>query len=224
MPRLLIVEDQPKLLESLRLGLEEEGYEVLTAANGDAGYDAARSCSVDLFILDWMLPGRSGVQLLRDLRAEGCRQPVLMLTARDTVLDRVEGLDAGADDYLIKPFDFVELLARLRALLRRLSDGRQLVLRVDDLELDLLLHRVTRAGQDVVLSRREFDLLEYFVRHRGQTLGREELARDVWKEPVVLTNVIDVYVRMLRKKLDRPELRPLIRTVRGVGYVLGEAP
>ena len=224
MHRVLLVEDQPKLLRSLQRGLQEEGFEVLTAETGDAGFELAMSQSVDVIVLDWMLPGRDGLQTLRDLRAAGCNRPILMLTARGTLQDRVEGLNAGADDYLVKPFEFAELVARLHALVRRLSDGRRLVLRADDLELDLLLRRVTRASVELDLSRRELELLEYLVRHHDEIVTREMLAREVWKEPTLLTNVIDVYVRMLRKKIERPGLRPLIHTIRGVGYVLGDAP
>jgi two-component system copper resistance phosphate regulon response regulator CusR len=224
MARVLIIEDQPKLLRSLQQGLQEEGFEVVTAETGDAGFDLAQLTTFDVIILDWLLPGRDGLQLLKDLRAVKCRCPVLMLTARGDLQDRVNGLNAGADDYVIKPFEFAELLARVQALIRRTADGRQLVLRVDDLELDLLTRGVIRGGRELDLSRREFELLEFLVRHCGEIVPREMLAREVWKEPLVLTNIIDVYVRMLRKKLDRPGLSPLIRTVRGAGYVLGTPP
>jgi two-component system copper resistance phosphate regulon response regulator CusR len=224
MSRVLIIEDQPKLLRSLQRGLQEEGFEVVTAETGDAGLELAQLPSIDVVILDWMLPGRDGLQVLKDLRAAKCRCPVLMLTARGDLQDRVGGLNAGADDYVVKPFEFAELLARLQALLRRSGEGRQLVLRVEDLELDLLTRRVVRSGKDLDLSRREFELLEFLVRHRGEIVPRETLAREVWKEPLVLTNIIDVYVRMLRKKLDHSGLTPLIRTVRGAGYVLGAPP
>lgn len=221
MSRVLIIEDQPKLLRSLQQGLHEAGFDVVTAETGDAGFDLAQSVGVDVIILDWMLPGRDGLQLVKDLREAKCRCPVLMLTARGELQDRVSGLNAGADDYVVKPFEFAELLARLQALIRRTTEGRQLVLRVDDLELDLLTRRVVRSGKELDLSRREFELLEFLVRHRGEVVPRETLAREVWKEPLVLTNIIDVYVRMLRKKLDRAGLAPLIRTVRGAGYMLG---
>lgn len=220
MPRILVIEDQTKLLRTLEQGLREDGYEVLTAEDGDAGYQLAASQSVDAIILDWMLPGRSGVDVLRELRAAGFAMPVLMLTARDQVRDRIAGLDAGADDYLVKPFDFDELLARLRALLRRKSDPREFVLRADDLELDLLTRRVLRGGEEIELRRREFELLEYLMRRRNRTVSREELARELWKEPTILTNIIDVTVKQLRKKIERPGSRPLISTVRGVGYSL----
>ena len=220
MTRILVVEDQVKLLRTLEQGLREEGYEVLTADNADAGYSLAATKSVDAVILDWMLPGRDGVAVLRDLRAAGLEMPVLLLTARDQVRDRVTGLDAGADDYLVKPFDFAELLARLRALLRRKTDQRPVVLRADDLEVDLLTRRVMRGSEAIDLSRREFELLEYLLRRRNQTVTREELARELWQEPAILTNVIDVTVKQLRKKIERPDSRPLIATIRGVGYAL----
>lgn len=220
MARILVVEDQVKLLRTLEQGLREEGYEVLTADNAEAGYSLAATKAVDAVILDWMLPGRDGVAVLRELRAAGLEMPVLMLTARDQVRDRVTGLDAGADDYLVKPFDFAELLARLRALLRRKTDQRPVVLRADDLEVDLLTRRVMRGSEAIDLSRREFELLEYLLRRRNQTVTREELARELWQEPAILTNVIDVTVKQLRKKIERPDSRPLIATIRGVGYAL----
>ncbi|RUL87920.1 response regulator transcription factor [Tautonia sociabilis] len=221
MARVLIVEDQKKLLQSLRRGLEEEGYEVITAATGEEGYYHATTGSFDAVVLDLMLPGRSGLEVLRDLRARGFAKPVLILTARDAVEDRVRGLDSGADDYLVKPFAFAELLARLRALLRRDLSGRELFLRADDLEVDLLARRVVRDGVEVELTKREFELLEYLLRHKNATVTRDMIARDVWKETTTApTNVIDVYITQLRKKVDRPPARQLIQTIRGVGYAL----
>jgi two-component system copper resistance phosphate regulon response regulator CusR len=219
MPRLLIVEDQKKLLASLQRGLEEEGYEVMTAATGEQGYYAATTESVDAVVLDLMLPGRDGIRVLHDLRAHGFTRPVLILTARDAVEDRVLGLDSGADDYLVKPFAFAELLARLRALLRRETSGRELVLRADDLEMDLLSRRVVRAGIELDLTKREFELLEYLLRHKNATVTRDMIAREVWKDANgALTNSIDVYITLLRKKVERPGLRQIIQTTRGVGY------
>ncbi len=220
MARILVVEDQPKLRQALRQGLEEDGFEVFTAESAESGYSLATTQAPDAVILDRMLPGRDGVSMLRDLRANGSQIPVLMLTARDQVSDRIEGLDAGADDYLVKPFDFGELLARVRALLRRRVDERSLTLRADDLGIDLLTRRVTRGGQEIDLSRREFELLEFLLRRRNRTVSREELARDLWREPSILTNVIDVTVKQLRKKIERSDSQPLIWTVRGVGYEL----
>jgi two-component system, OmpR family, copper resistance phosphate regulon response regulator CusR len=221
MARLLIVEDQKKLLQSLRRGLEEEGYEVATATNGEEGYYLATTGSPDVIVLDLMLPGRDGLKVLRDLRAQGYARPVLILTARDAVEDRVAGLDEGADDYMVKPFAFVELLARVRALLRRDVSSRELVLRADDLELDLLARRVVRAGVELDLTKREFELLEYLLRHKNSAVTRDMIAREVWKEVTTSpTNAIDVYVTLLRKKIERPGARQLIHTVRGVGYAV----
>lgn len=221
MPRLLVVEDQKKLLNSLKAGLEEEGYEVVAAANGEQGYYAATTEPVDAVVLDLMLPGRDGIRVLRDLRANGFVRPVLILTARDAVEDRILGLDSGADDYLVKPFAFAELLARLRALLRRDVSGRELVLRADDLEVDLLGRRVVRGGVELDLTKREYELLEYLLRHKNSAVTRDMIARDVWKEVTgVPTNAIDVYVTLLRKKVERAGSRQLIQTVRGVGYAL----
>jgi DNA-binding response OmpR family regulator len=219
--RLLVVEDQKKLLRSLTAGLQQEGYAVLTAADGDDGYRLAVAERPDAVILDLMLPGRDGMRVLRDLRSEGFRQPILILTAKDSVDDRVAGLDSGADDYLVKPFAFAELLARLRALLRRETAGRVMQLQAGDLAMDLVARRVTRGGDAIDLSQREFDLLEYLLRNVDAVVTRDMLARDVWKEREgVLTNVIDVYIRLLRKKIERTQQPPLIHTVRGVGYAL----
>jgi DNA-binding response OmpR family regulator len=221
MARVLIVEDQKKLLQSLKRGLEEEGYEVVTAATGEDGYYLATTGSPDVIVLDLMLPGRDGMKILRDLRGQGYSKPVLILTARDAVDDRVAGLDGGADDYLVKPFAHAELLARLRALLRRDVTGRELVLRASDLEIDLLARRVVRDGIELDLTRREYELLEYLLRHKNAAVTRDMIARDVWKEATgAPTNAIDVYVTLLRKKVERPGARQLIHTVRGVGYAL----
>jgi DNA-binding response OmpR family regulator len=222
MTRVLVVEDERKVLRSLERGLQGAGYEVLTAPNGDDGLQLALEHPVDCAILDILLPGRSGIEVLATLREAGKTLPVLLLTARDTVEDRVLGLDAGADDYLVKPFAFAELLARLRVLLRRGAPDQPTTLRAADLELDLLHRRVHRGGVEIPLTQREFELLDYLLRHKNATVTREMLGRDVWKEPgFVLTNVIDVYVNFLRRKIDRDQ-RPLIHTVRGVGYSLRE--
>jgi DNA-binding response OmpR family regulator len=221
MQRVLIIEDEKKLLSSLARGLTQQGYEATTAANGEEGYYLATTKPFDAIILDLMLPRRDGIQILGDLRARGFATPILVLTARDSVEDKVLGLDAGADDYLVKPFALAELVARLRALLRRNLPSRELVLKADDIELDLLARRVVRDGEVIDLSSREFELLEYLLRHANATVTRDMIARDVWKEPAgVLTNVIDVYIKALRKKIERPERRQLLHTVRGVGYVL----
>lgn len=221
MARVLIVEDQKRLLVSLRRGLEEEGYEVVTTPTGEDGYYRATSQTFDALVLDLMLPGRNGLQVLRDLRARGFSKPVLILTSRDAVEDRVKGLDSGADDYLIKPFAFAELLARLRALLRRNLGERELVFGADDLEMDLLARRVVRSGVEIELSKREFELLEFLFRHKNMTVTRDMLGREVWKEPEGMwTNVIEVCVNSLRRKIEQPGQRQLLHTVRGVGYAL----
>jgi two-component system copper resistance phosphate regulon response regulator CusR len=221
MPRVLVVEDQKRLSASLRRGLEEEAYEVATASTGEEGYYLATTQNFDAVVLDVMLPGRNGIHVLEDLRKHGFAKPVLILTSRDTIEDRVTGLDAGADDYLIKPFSFAELLARLRALLRRNVGDRELILRADNLELDLLARRVVRNGAELELSKREFELLEFLLRHKNHTVTRDMLGREVWKEPDGMwTNVIEVCVNSLRKKVEQPGGRQLIQTVRGVGYVL----
>jgi DNA-binding response OmpR family regulator len=223
MPRVLVVEDQEKLRRNLQQVLDGDGYETFAAGSGEDGYRLATTQSFDALILDLSLPGRDGLQILADLRAYGFRQPVLILTARDTIEDRVAGLDSGADDYLVKPFAHAELLARLRALLRRSHTGSELVLRYADVEMNLVSRRVVRNGKDVELSQREYALLEYLLRNKDSVVTREMLARDVWKEPAgVMTNVIEVCINSLRKKIESAGTRPLIHTVRGVGYVIGE--
>jgi two-component system, OmpR family, copper resistance phosphate regulon response regulator CusR len=224
LPRVLVVEDERKLLRSLEQGLRSEGYEVVTAATGGEGYRLASTLPFDCVVLDWMLPDREGLDVLAELRRDGRAVPVLLLTARDAVEDRVAGLDGGADDYLVKPFAFAELLARLRVLLRR-GAAAETVLRAADLEMDLVRRRVTRAGGEVPLTAREFALLEYLLRHKNHAVTREMLGRDVWQEPGhALTNVIDVFINLLRRKVERPGLPALIHTVRGVGYSLREPP
>lgn len=225
MARILVVEDQRKHRESLQRGLEAEGYDVVTASTGDEGFEAATSRAVDAVVLDLMLPGRHGLEVLRDLRAGGFAKPVLVLTALDAIDERVQGLDSGANDYLVKPFAFAELLARLRALLRRDFSGPELVLRADDLEMDLLARRVTRAGVELELTGREYELLEYLLRHKNEVVTRDMIAQDVWKETTgAMTRIIDVYINALRKKVDRGGRVALIQTVRGQGYALKEAP
>jgi DNA-binding response OmpR family regulator len=217
--RILIVEDNPRILAFLAKGLREEGYVVETAADGDSAFDKARTQGFDAAVVDVMIPGRSGFDLVRDLRAGGVALPVLMLTARDRTEDKVEGLDSGADDYLTKPFDFSELTARLRALLRRRVAGAPATLRVGDLEMDPATREVRRGPQSVELTPREFALLEYLLRNADRPLSRATLMEHVWGirfDPG--TNIVDVCVNALRNKLGRdPEL---IHTVRGVGYAI----
>jgi len=225
-PRVLVVEDEPKVARALREGLSGEGYEVVVAETGEDGFFRAASEPFDLLILDRMLPGREGLEILRALRQKGHLAPVLVLTARDAVEDRVEGLNAGADDYMLKPFAFTELLARVRALVRRGRGDQLLRLVVADLALDVPSRQVTRGGEPIDLTPREYELLEYLVRHRGTIVSREMLARDVWKEPergTPLDNVIDVHVTRLRKKVDQGFSVKLIHTVRGVGFVVRES-
>jgi two-component system copper resistance phosphate regulon response regulator CusR len=224
MVRILVIEDQKRLQASLRRGLEEDGYEVASASNGEEGYYLATTQGCEAVVLDLMLPGRNGLSVLKDLRSSGFKKPVLILTSRDAVTDRVSGLDAGADDYLVKPFAFAELVARLRALLRRTPSERELVLRAGSLELDLVAHRAVRNGVELDLSQREFELLEFLLRNCNVTVTREMISREVWKEPDgVWTNVIEVYINSLRKKVEQVGQRLLIHTVRGVGYVLRDA-
>jgi len=221
--RILIVEDEAKLARALREGLEAEHYEVDVSATGEEGFFRLLAERFDLVLLDLMLPGRDGLEILRTLRRRDRHIPVLVLTARDAVEDRVRGLDAGADDYLAKPFAFPELLARMRALLRRGRPEDVLRLKAGDLEIDVLTRRVTRAGTTIDLTAREFELLEYLMRHTGQPVSREMLARDVWKEPsraTPLDNVIEVHVARLRKKIDREGAPKLIQTLRGVGFMV----
>ena len=223
-PRVLVVEDEMKVAGALRQGLEAEGYQVRVAHTGEDGFFIASSEPFELLILDRMLPGRDGLEVLEALRKKGFLTPVLVLTARDGVDDRVAGLDAGADDYLVKPFAFAELLARVRALVRR-SRGDQLVrLMAGDLAIDVTARAVTRDGRRIDLTTREFELLEYLVRHKGTLVSREMLARDVWGETercTPLDNVIDVHMARVRKKVDASGQR-LIHTVRGVGFIVRE--
>lgn len=223
--RILVVEDEAKVARALKEGLEREHYEVSLARTGEEGFYRANAESFDLVILDLMLPGRDGLEILETLRKRNVQTPVLILTARDALSDRVEGLDAGADDYLVKPFAFPELLARIRALLRRGRAEMVLRFKVADLELDLVTRKVTRSRQPLDLTAREFELLEYLLRHQGQIVSREMLSRDVWKETARATpldNVIDVHIARLRRKVDDPFPNKLIHTVRGVGFVLRE--
>jgi DNA-binding response OmpR family regulator len=223
--KILVIEDEPKTAQALRKGLSGEGYEAAVAKTGEEGFFLLNAESFDLVILDWMLPGRDGIEILKTLRAQGAKTPVLLLTARDAVEDRVLGLDAGADDYLVKPFAFAELLARLRALSRRAGQDEPLRRQVADLVLDIQVRRVLRGPLEIILTPREFELLAYLLQHQGQIVTRQMLARDVWREPhraTPLDNVIDVHVAHLRKKVDEGQRVKLIHTVRGVGFVLRE--
>ena len=219
--RLLLVEDDAKLARAVGRGLRHEGYAVDVVADGDAALLQSAVWDYDAIVLDVMLPGRDGFAVCRALRGRDCWAPILMLTARSRVDDRIHGLDAGADDYLAKPFDFGELLARLRALVRRVPEPRPARLEVGDLVVDPSTHAVARAGVAVTLTAREFAVLEYLARHAGEAITRATLLDHVWDENFDgSTNVVDVYVGYLRKKLEQPFGRPLIRTIRGVGYAL----
>ncbi len=224
--RLLVVEDEPKVAEAVREVLAAEQYDVLVASNGDEGFLRATSERFDAIVLDVMLPRRDGLDVLTSLRYRGNTTPVLILTAKDTIDDRVLGLDLGADDYLVKPFAFTELVARVRALLRRGRNGDILHVRIAGLDMDVRTRKVTRDNLAIDLTPREFELLEYLVRHQGQPVSRDMLARDVWREAhrSTLDNVIDVHVARLRKKVDAEFSTRLIHTVRGVGFMFRESP
>ncbi|MFQ5520215.1 MAG: heavy metal response regulator transcription factor [Candidatus Methylomirabilia bacterium] len=219
--RLLVVEDEKKIASFIKQGLEEEGHAVDVASDGEAGLEMALDQAHDLIILDILLPRKDGVRVLQELRKEKVSTPVLLLTVRATIEDKVLGLDAGADDYLTKPFAFQELLARVRALLRRRTETASPVLQVADLTLDPARRVVSRGGEKIELTSREFSLLDYFMRNPGRVLTRTMIAERVWDYNFdTTTNVIDVYVNYLRKKIDAGQGPKLIHTVRGVGYVL----
>jgi len=218
---ILLVEDELKMARALRRGLEQEGHSVDSATDGDDALARGVEFEYDAIVLDVMLPGRDGFSICRELRARDRWAPVLMLTARDAVEDRIRGLDAGADDYLVKPFAFGELLARLRALVRRGVFERPAVITVGDVVLDPAAHTVTRDGRPVDLSVREFSLLEFLMRHAGEVVSRTRILEQVWDVNYdSYSNVVDVYVGYLRRKLEQPFGRSFIRTVRGVGYVV----
>ena len=217
--RVLVVEDEPKICSFLNQGLSEAGYAVDLAQDAEEGFAFASVSEYDAVILDIMLPKKDGLALLREMRNIGIVTPVLMLTARDSLEDRIRGLDVGADDYLVKPFAFSELLARLRALLRRPPLQADTTLRVGDLELDVARREVRRGGKPIELSPREFSLLEYLTRHPGLVLTRSQIAQHIWSfDSFGNSNVVDVYIGYLRRKMDSGDGRQLIHTVRGVGY------
>src|SRR5215510_1209414 len=223
--RLLLVEDEPGVARFIAKGAREQGYAVDIAEDGEEALYKASITEYDLIILDVMLPIKNGFQVCKELRSQGIKQPILMLSARDAIDDRVTGLDCGADDYLSKPFDFKELLARIRALLRRAKEVRPRTLQVADLTLNTASHAVNRAGRSINLTAKEYSLLEFFVLREGKLVGRDEIAQHVWDENFdPFSNVIDVYVRRLRKKIDEGFGRPLIHTRRGEGYVFCANP
>jgi DNA-binding response OmpR family regulator len=223
--RVLVVEDEPKVADALKEGLEAERYDVVVERTGEGAFFRTSTEVFDIVLLDLALPGRDGLEILTTIRSKDINVSVIVLTARDTVPDRVAGLDAGADDYLVKPFAFAELLARMRALGRR---GRVIEIplaTIGSLMLDRATHTVSRNGEPIDLTTREFELLEYLMRHEGQVVSREALAREVWNETgrsTSLDNVIDVHIARLRRKVDTENGGRLIHTVRGVGYILND--
>jgi DNA-binding response OmpR family regulator len=219
--RILVVEDNKRLNDSLRMTLEDDGYAVDSAHDGLDGEEMARMGFYDVIILDIMLPQKNGLDVCRDLRNHHLATPILMLTARDSLDDRVKGLDNGADDYLVKPFEVEELRARIRALLRRQSSEKSGILQVAELTLDPATHMVQRAGIPIELTAKEFAMLEYFMRHPNNIISRERLESHLWNDDhLVLSNVIDVYIRRLRRKIDEPYESKLLETIRGAGYRL----
>lgn len=223
MGRILVVEDEEKLRRALERGLKEQGYEVVSTEDGNQGLALAFVESFDCIVLDRMLPGCDGLQVLTELRKSGIKSPVLMLTARAELEDRVEGLDGGADDYLAKPFAWAELLARVRACMRRAKSETAAILSAGSFRLDCVHRQLLSDDEPIDLTDRECELLEYLMRHAGKTVTREQLARDVWREPELgMTNVVDVYVAKLRKRLERLGEPERIKTVRGSGYCFEE--
>lgn len=221
--RILLAEDEPKVAEHVRTGLIAEGYAVDVARDGDEAIWLAEENTYDVLLLDVMMPCKDGFTVVRHLRRKQILSPVIFLTARDDVQDRVRGLDAGADDYLTKPFSISELLARLRAVLRRQRPQAQNLLRVADLELDLIAHEARRAGEQIELTRREFALLEFLFQASPKPVSKTAIVEHVWDQHFdSATNVVNVYIKLLRRKIDRPGLSPLIHTVRGVGFSLRE--
>src|SRR5262249_508835 len=225
--RVLVVEDEKRVAKALRDALEAEHYDVRVASSGEEGFFLVNHETFDCVVLDLMLPRRDGLEVLTTLRKRGLQTPVLILTAKDTVDDRVRGLDSGADDYLVKPFAVPELLARIGAILRRGRPDQVLKLCLGDLEMDLVTRKVVRAGQTLELTVKEFEVLEYLLRHLGRVVSREMLTRDVWRvsaRATPLDNVIDVTMARLRRKIDDPFSTALLHTVRGVGFVLRSGP
>lgn len=221
--KILVVEDEKKIASFIKKGLESEGYTVTLCYDGVTGLELANNGEFGLLILDWMLPKKDGMAVLSELRAAGNHISVLLLTAKDQTEDIVSGLDAGADDYLAKPFEFTELQARVRALKRRSEQDKGADIHYSDLRLDPVNHKVWRGQAEIVLTAKEYSLLAYFVRNAGIAVSRSEIAKNCWEEPVeTFSNIVDVYINYLRKKIDRPSHTKLIHTVRGTGYILKE--
>ena len=221
--KLLVAEDDRRVRSFVARGLREEGYVVVECEDGKTALEKARG--VDLVLLDWMLPAMAGIDVVTALRARGEIVPIVMLTAKDAVEDRVAALNAGADDYLVKPFSFEELLARIRAVSRRATPRKTPLLSVADLTLDPVKHKIARAGKEIRLTAREFALLQYLMEHAGEVVSRTRIAHAVWEHDFdTMSNVVEVYVRALRKKVDLPFRSPLLHTVRGMGYALRKEP
>ena len=223
--RLLIVEDEVNLLNILKKRLENAHYSVDACENGTEAWDYIRMTPYDGIVLDIMLPGKDGISILKDMRKMGNHTPVLLLTAKDSISDRVNGLDSGADDYLVKPFAFEELLARIRVMLRKHTEVKpeEEVLSIGDLSMDLKTHKIFRGGNEIKLSSKEFAVLEYLLRNQGKVLSRDQIEQHVWNYDYMGgSNMVDVYIRYLRKKVDETQEKKLIHTVRGAGYVLRE--
>lgn len=221
--RILIVEDEHKIANAIKRGLEQELFAVDVAYTGTEGYDFSVSEEYDLLILDILLPGINGIDICRKLRAQNIHTPILILTAKGQLTEKVEGLNAGADDYLTKPFAFEELLARVKALLRRPKTATNTVLKLGDLTLDTLSYDVKRQGKTIELSNKEFILLEYLLSHQNQIITKEQIMNHVWNyDADILPNTVEAYIKLLRNKIDKPFEKKLIRTIRGFGYKIGE--
>jgi two-component system, OmpR family, copper resistance phosphate regulon response regulator CusR len=222
---ILIVEDEEKIAKAVAEGLKKEHFKVTIVSTGEDAFFLLNTQKFDMVLLDLMLPGRDGLEILKALRKQNCNTPVLVITACDSIEDRVKGLDSGADDYLTKPFAFPELLARIKALSRRGMSDRPVNLKVSDLELDCISRKVTRGGIDILLTTREFELLEYLMRNQGNIVSREMLANEVWQviaRVTALDNVIDVHIARLRKKIDEEFEPKILKTVRGLGFIIKE--
>jgi len=221
--RILIVEDEKDLAAIIKQGLEEEGYVVDVAHDGEEGLYMAESYPIDVMVLDVMLPLMDGLKVLSNLRKKGVQTPVILLTARDALLDKIKGLDTGADDYLTKPFVFEELLARIRSLIRRKTTVKEAVIRIADLEIDTASHQVRRAGKPIALSAKEYSLLEFLAYRKGSVVSRTDIIEHIYNEDADMdSNVVDVYINYLRNKIDKEFSGKLIHTVRGAGYILRE--
>jgi len=221
--RVLIVEDEKDLAAIVKMGLEEEGYIVDMAHDGEEGLYMALNYPLDAIILDIMLPVMDGLTLLGTIRKKGIKTPVLLLTARDALMDKIDGLDTGADDYMTKPFEFTELVARLRSLIRRVGDAKEAVLRVSDLEINTASHEASRGGEAIKLSAREYALIEYLAYNAGKVVTRTQIVEHIYNEDAEMdSNVVDVYINYLRKKIDKEPWAKLIHTIRGAGYILKE--